>query len=280
VFKSINPKDQPMVENYRLMISSISPRPIAFVGSQCKKKIDNLAPYSFFNGFGASPPIIGFSPALSGRTGKPKDTLINIKETGEFTISTVSRKMSYQMTLSSCEYDKSIDEFKKSGFTKHKSELIKPYGVCESPVIFECKLLDIIKLGEGPGSGNLILGEIILFHVNKKYLSGDNFDYSELNLIGRMGGNKYVDTNDSSFIISKPKKNGIGYDAIPDIIKKSNKFSGNELGKLASIEKIPAASKKSESLSISELFDACKTEICNNDLTRAWEIIHMILENE
>lgn len=280
MFKSINPKDQTMVENYRIMISSISPRPIAFVGSQCKKKIDNLAPYSFFNGFGASPPIIGFSPALSGRTGKPKDTLINIRETSEFTVSMVSREMSYQMTLSSCEYDKNIDEFRKAGFTKHKSKFIKPSGVCESPVIFECKLLDIIKLGDGPGSGNLILGEVILFHMKDKFLKGKKLDDSKLNLIGRMGGNKYADTSQSSFTISKPKMNGIGYDAIPDIIKNSKKFSGNELGKLASIDKIPPANKDFKSMPLSKLFEICKLKIHKNELIRAWEIIHMILEHE
>lgn len=280
MFKVINPNDQTMVENYRIMISSIAPRPIAFVGTQNKKKIDNLAPYSFFNGFGANPPIIGFSPALSGRTGKPKDTLVNISETSEFTVSMVSRKMSYQMTLSSCEYDQDVDEFVKSGFTKYKSQFIKPYGVTESPIIFECKLIDIIKLGDRPGSGNLILGEIILFHLKETHLSGDNLDQSSLNLIGRMGGDKYSDTSLSSFSISKPKKIGIGYDAIPDAIKKSNKFSGNELGKLASIDKIPSFNQKLVSMPENELYEICKSEIRKNNIARAWQIIHLILKHE
>ena len=110
-----------MVENYRLMIASISPRPIAFVGTQDMKGNDNLAPFSFFNGFGANPAIIGFSPSLSGRTGEPKDTLVNIRQRDEFTISVVSFKMAEQMSLSSCDYPHGVDEFEKTGFAKHTS---------------------------------------------------------------------------------------------------------------------------------------------------------------
>ena len=87
--KKINPKKLSVKETYHLMISAIAPRPIAFVGSKDNNGDDNLAPFSFFNGFGANPPIVGFSPALSGRTGNPKDTLLNIKEVPEFSISIV-----------------------------------------------------------------------------------------------------------------------------------------------------------------------------------------------
>ena len=143
-FKTIKASDQSMVENYRLMIASISPRPIAFVGTQDMKGNDNLAPFSFFNGFGANPPIIGFSPALSGRTGLPKDTLINIEQTKEFTVSVVTSEIIEQTSLASCEFDSNVDEFIKAGFTKYDSKLVKVPGVEESPFIMECKLHSII----------------------------------------------------------------------------------------------------------------------------------------
>ena len=120
-FKIIKASDQSMVENYRLMIASISPRPIAFVGTQDMKGNDNLAPFSFFNGFGADPPVIGFSPSLSGRTGKPKDTLLNIKEVPEFSISIVDYNIVEQTSLASSEYSRDIDEFTKSGLEKFLS---------------------------------------------------------------------------------------------------------------------------------------------------------------
>ena len=165
--KTFNPKKLDIKTNYHLMISGIVPRPIAFVSSISKKGEINLAPYSFFNGFGANPPIVGFSPALSGRTGLPKDTLLNIKETKEFTISIANSKMVGQVSLSSCEYSRDIDEFDKTGLSKEESIVVKPPFIKESSFSMECKLYDIIDLGNKPASGNLILGEIVMFHVSE-----------------------------------------------------------------------------------------------------------------
>ena len=141
------------------MISGIVPRPIAFVSSISEAGNLNLAPYSFFTGFAANPPIVGFSPALSGRTGLPKDTLLNIKETEEFTISIVNSDMVGQVSLASCEYDRDTDEFYKTGLEKENSLIVKPPFVKQSPFVMECKLYDIVHLGNKPASGNLILGE-------------------------------------------------------------------------------------------------------------------------
>ena len=175
--KQFNTKDISIRDVYHLIISSVVPRPIAFVGSMDKNKNHNLAPFSFFNAFGANPPIIGFSPTLSGRTGLPKDTLLNIKETQEFTVSVVTKDIIEQVSLSSCEYDKNIDEFEKSGLKKYNSSLIKPPGVAESPIIMECKLYKIIKLGGKPASGNLILGEICMFHIKDNLLTSDGIRF-------------------------------------------------------------------------------------------------------
>mgnify|MGYP000208582324 CR=1 FL=1 len=173
-FKKFATKDLDIKSVYHLLISGISPRPIALVGSMDNKGSSNLAPFSFFNAFGANPPIVGFSPALSGRTGLPKDTLLNIKETKEFTISIVNSYMVEQISLSSCEFDRNTDEFIKSGLTKIESKKIKPYGVLESHFIMECKLYDIVYLGNKPASGNLILGEIVMFHISDKILNDAN----------------------------------------------------------------------------------------------------------
>ena len=123
-FKEYNPKNNDIRTIYHLMISGIAPRPIALVGSYDKNNNYNLAPFSFFNGFGANPPIIGFSPALSGRTGLPKDTLLNIEQTKEFTISVVTSNMVEQTSLASSEYDSNVDEFIKAGFTKYDSSRV------------------------------------------------------------------------------------------------------------------------------------------------------------
>ena len=125
MYKSLKTKDLNLKESYNLMISGISPRPIAFVSTQDKDGSVNLAPFSYFNAFGSNPPIIGFSPANSGRTGKRKDTLLNVIETKEFSVSIVDYEMVEQVSLSSCEYEPNIDEFIKSGFKKKKSDLKK-----------------------------------------------------------------------------------------------------------------------------------------------------------
>ena len=136
--KTFNPAELDIKTNYHLMISGIGPRPIAFVSSISQKGDLNLAPFSFFNGFGANPPIVGFSPALSGKTGLPKDTLLNIQETKEFTISMVNSNMVGQGSLASCEYDREFDEFKKTGLGQESSLIVQPPFVKESPSLSIC----------------------------------------------------------------------------------------------------------------------------------------------
>tara|TARA_B100000029_G_C17495827_1_gene930812 strand:- start:653 stop:1453 length:801 start_codon:yes stop_codon:yes gene_type:complete len=266
------------------MISGIVPRPIAFVSSISKKGDVNLAPYSFFNGFGANPPIVGFSPALSGRTGLPKDTLLNIKETKEFTISIVNSKIVGQVSLASCEYDRNIDEFKKTGLKKEKSLVVDPPFVKESPFIMECKLHDIVYLGNKPASGNLILGEIVMFHISEKILNDkDRIDPILLDAVSRMGGSWYSKSKEGLFELKKPRWNGIGFDSIPKIILNSKKITANELSILASVEKKPDILQdlydSYSHSSLSELEDLCKKFVSNNELDKAWTIMSIIEEN-
>ena len=280
IFEEFSAQELDVKSIYHLLISGISPRPIALVGTLDSKGNSNLAPFSFFNAFGANPPIVGFSPALSGRTGLPKDTLLNIQETKEFTISIVNSSMVEQISLSSCEFDKGVDEFKKAGLTKLPSKKIKSFGVQESNFIMECKLRNIIKLGEKPASGNLILGEVLQFSISKSVLTDTNqIDPHKLDPIARNGGSWYTEAKKGLFEVKKPRNIGVGFDAIPDKIKKSQYFSGNELAKLASIESIP---KKIDTFLADDnnLYEICKNKLVQNKIEEAWQIVFLILEND
>ena len=271
-FKKFITKELDIKSAYHLLISGVTPRPIALVGSVDKNGYSNLAPFSFFNAFGANPPIIGFSPALSGKTAKPKDTLLNIKDTKVFTVSIVNSDILEQVSLSSCEFKRNIDEFSKSGLTKYQSKNIEPYGVNESNFIMECKLHSIIELGGKPGSGNLILGEVLIFHVNKSILNKTNqIDPYKLDSIARSGGNWYTKSNKGLFELKKPKNIGIGFDKLPDYILKSQ-LTGNELARLASIDKIPKFNGKNlKHKSKKETLKLISSFLQNNDTSNAWQ---------
>ena len=276
-FKQIIIDELDIKSIYHLLISGISPRPIALVGSIDKNGISNLAPFSFFNAFGANPPILGFSPALSGKTGLPKDTLLNIKETKEFTVSIVNSNIVEQISLSSCEFEKNIDEFDKTGLTKLKSKFINSFGVSESNFIMECKLHNIIELGNKPASGNLILGEVIMFHINESIIDNNIIDPFKLDAIARNGGSWYTKSNKGLFEVKKPKNIGIGFDSIPDVVLKSD-LTGNQLAKLASVDKKPTylQNKKYEKLNKNQFISAIKFNIEQDKIVDAWQIIlHM-----
>jgi len=274
-YKKIDPSNSSIKEIYHLLISGISPRPIALVSSLDKEGISNLAPFSFFNAFGANPPILGFSPALSGRTGLPKDTLLNIKDTKEFTVSIVNSNIVEQVSLASCEYKKNIDEFKKTGLTKFDSDKISPPGVKESYFIMECKLIDIVELGNKPASGNLILGEVVMFHISENIINKDNMvDPFKLDTIARNGYSWYTENKKGLFELKKPKNIGIGFDQLPDFILNSN-LTGNELSKLASIEKIPEYNSHSNfnNKDYDELILLLRFNLKNNHIEDAWNIV-------
>tara|TARA_X000001036_G_scaffold134659_1_gene127390 strand:- start:2066 stop:2914 length:849 start_codon:yes stop_codon:yes gene_type:complete len=273
--KKIDLKDLELKEIYNLMISGVSPRPIAFVGTQDELGNDNLAPFSYFNAFGSNPPIVGFSPANSGRTGKQKDTLLNIRSTREFSVSMINYDMVEQVSLSSCEFESDIDEFVKSGLTKKESSIIKPYSVNESYFIMECKLHSIIELGGKPGSGNLILGEIVSFHVSIDIFDLDNrIDPVKLDPISRLGYNYYSRSRDGFFQIHKPKHNGIGFDGLPELLRTSKEFSGNELAKLAGVSNLPSIDTNFDyldNLTFDDLVLKVKESLLNMDLDISWQ---------
>jgi len=190
---------------YHLLIGIIAPRPIAWVGTVSPRGIPNLAPFSYFTGAGVLPPMVCFVP-INRRDGSPKDTILNLRSTPEFTISVVPEKLAEQMSATSAELDYEQNEFAASGITASPSVKIKPPGVADSPVIMECALHQIVELGGGPLSGNLVVGRILLIHVNQSCIGDDGqIDEVKLDLIGRMGGNAYSRTSDR-FEIVRPQK--------------------------------------------------------------------------
>ena len=227
---------------YQYLSSAITPRPIAFVSSIDSQGNKNLSPFSFFNVFSINPPVLVFSPVRRARNNTSKHTLDNIKQVKECVICLVTEKMAQQVSLSSCDFDAKTNEFVKAGFTEVKSEVITPVRVKESPINFECKVNDIISLGEKGGAGNLIICEILKMHINENVLNSQSeIDPFKLNIISRLGSNWYAKTTHTSlYEIAKPiSKIGMGIDKLPKNIKNSDILTGNELAILASAENIP-----------------------------------------
>ena len=235
-----NPKDMSVMEIQGFLTSGIGPRPIALVSTISEDGVPNLAPFSFFNAFGANPPTLVFSPARRGRDGTLKDTYYNAKATGECVVSIVSYDMVEQVSLSSTEYSSDVNEFDKSGFTMVESTCVKPAGIKESPFWMECKVNDIVSLGENNGSGNLVIAEIVMFHVNPNVLKDGKLDPDALDAVGRFGQNNYVRASgDSIFVVDKPTTKGIGMDALPQAFTESHIYSANNLARFANVLQLP-----------------------------------------
>ena len=239
---SLDPKELTVQRLHQLLLGAIGPRPIAFASTLDADGNANLAPFSFFNVFSANPPILVFSPARSGRTGQSKDTFNNAKAVPEVVINVVNYNMVHQMSLTSSPYAPGIDEFIKAGFTPLASEKVAPFRVAQAPVQFECKVNQIIELGQEGGAGNLIICEVVQLHIQEELLNENGLiDQHKIDLVARMGGDWYCRANTTSmFEIKKPITTcGIGYDALPQDIKSSQVLSANDLGQLAGIEELP-----------------------------------------
>ena len=256
---SIDPKNLTVQKLHQYLLGAIGPRPIAFASTVDAEGNPNLAPFSFFNVFSANPPILIFSPARSGRTKTTKDTYNNVKIVPEVVINVVNYDIVHQMSLASSPYAPGVNEFEKAGFTALKSDNVKPFRVAESPVQFECKVNEVIELGIEGGAGNLIICEVLKIHIHDEVLDSNGMiDQQKIDLVARMGGDWYSRANaESMFEITKPISTcGIGFDALPVDIKSSKVLSGNNLGHLAGIEKIPDETNVNEYklLELSDLF--------------------------
>ena len=226
---------------HQYLLGSVSPRPIAFVSTIDENGKHNLAPYSFFNAFSSNPPIVVFSSNRRVVDNTTKDTLHNIMQTKECVISAVSYDIMRQMALSSVQIPSEESEFDLTGLTPVPSETVSVPGVAESPVNMECKVKDIITLGEHGGAGHLIICEVQIMHIEEKVIVENRIDPNKIDLVGRMGRSFYVRASGDAVIsmyqsvVSEP----IGYAALPSIARKSSILTGNDLGELAALTSMP-----------------------------------------
>lgn len=281
---SIDPANISTAKLHSYLLSAVAPRPIAFASTIDTKGNPNLSPFSFFNVFSANPPIMIFSPARRVRDNTTKHTLENVIQIKEVVINVVNHAIVQQMSLASTEYGKGINEFEKAGFTMLKSDIVKPFRVAESPIQFECKINEIIALGDKGGAGNLIICEVLKMHISDEVLTEDgSVDQHKLDLVARAGGSYYSRANKGFFEIPKPLTTlGIGFDTIPEVIKKSNTLSGNNLGMLANVDALPNEQDVDNFLKDNRQFIGLKTEekhkfakqfLAKNDVESAWKVL-------
>ncbi len=241
--KTIQPKDLSTPELQALLQGAVAPRPIAFVSSINGAGEVNLSPFSFFNLFSANPPILVFSPSRRVRDKSTKHTLDNVLEVPEVVIHVVGHSLVEQMSLASTEYGKGVNEFVKAGLTEISSNLVAPPRVKEAPLAFECRVNQVISLGEEGGAGNLVICEVLQIHLDERILDASGaIAPLKLDPVARLGGNWYAKiTAESLFQIPKPLTTlGIGVDQIPEEIRFSPVLTGNNLGRLGNVEQLPS----------------------------------------
>ena len=245
---SFEPKDCTIQQLQALLSSTVAPRPIAFASTIDSDGNPNLSPFSFFNIFSTNPPILIFSPARRVRDNTTKHTLHNVQEVKEVVINVVHYEMIQQMSLSSTEYAKDVNEFKKSGLTMLASDLVRPFRVAESPIQMECKVNEIKPLGTENGAGNLVICEVLKIHVSETVMNIDGtINQEKLDLVARGGGSYYIRAKEGFLEIPKPLKTlGIGVDTLPKEVQQSTILTGNDLGILGNVEALPNAEELEE----------------------------------
>ena len=282
--KTIIPNEIGIKAISNFLTSAIVPRPVAFVSTVNQNGQPNLSPFSFFNAFSSDPPILIFSAAKSALTGKQKDTYHNVKANAECVIHIANCAMVEQLSVTSGAYPEDVNEFIKGGFTEEKSTMVKPPRIKNAPIAFECKVNQVIELGDKGGAGNLVICEIVMIHVDKNLLDENgNVIAEKLDPIARLGYNNYVRfTKEDIFETPKPLKAfGVGVDAIPQWIKDENVLDGNELGKLASIAEIPDKEEIQQDSELVELIADYKDQSINeikrllsdNKIKEAWLVL-------
>jgi flavin reductase (DIM6/NTAB) family NADH-FMN oxidoreductase RutF len=271
---TIDPKETPVPKMHSYLLGAVAPRPIAFSSTIDKNGNVNLSPFSFFNVFSANPPILIFSPARRGRDNTTKHSYENVLEVPEACISIVSYDMVQQMSLASTEYAKGVNEFVKAGFTPVPSERIKPPRVGESKISMECKVNEVVKLGEGGGAGNLVICEMLLMHIEEAALDAEGkIDPHKLDAVARMGGDWYCRASGNNlFRLPQPAtKIGIGIDQLPKAIRESAVFTGSDLAMLAGVEQLnPAYQEFKNDL---ESHRQAKKIIAEGKIEDAWRLL-------
>ncbi|QMU62935.1 MAG: flavin reductase family protein [Flavobacteriaceae bacterium] len=281
---SIDSKEIATGKLHSYLLDAVAPRPIALASTISENESPNLSPFSFFNVFSSNPPLLVFSPARRVRDNTTKHTLENAEKTKEVVVNVVTYDMVQQVSLSSTEYAKGVNEFIKAGFTMLPSDLIKPFRVAESPVQFECKVNDIIYTGTEGGAGNLIVCEILKIHISETVLDENNtIDQYKIDLVGRAGGNFYTRAKDGFFEIPKPVATlGVGVDMIPETIRNSSVLTGNNLGVLGNVPSIPTqvdvdnfTKEHPEFIGLEELkkHTFAQAYLNKNDVESAWKVL-------
>ena len=280
--KTFNSNELALKEKHQLLLASIAPRPIGFTASKSCDGHVNLAPFSYHNAFSSNPPIVGISPAFNGKTGEPKNTLTNILDTKEFTLSIVTHDMVEQMNICAANYESTIDEFNKSGLTKYNGNHVSVPGVAESPLILECKLLQHVQLSDKPAGGNLLLGEIICFHAHEDiYDDIGNIDPIKVDQVSRLGKNWYSRANQGLFDLPAPRFLPIGVDSLPLEVTNCSYFSGKLLARLAYVESIPKIDEsfylkeKFINMNKDDLLKNCANLLENEKVQDAWQLLHL-----
>lgn len=251
IMRTFTPEELTPRQRHHYILGSVNPRPICFASTLDKDGKPNLAPYSFFNVFSSTPPILIFS-VNTRRDGSNKDTLNNVKETGEVVINLVNYPMARQMAICGVEYDTGINEFEKGGFTPVPSEKVKPFRVKESPVQFECKVIEVKALSNQPGAANLIIAQALLIHAQEDIFTEDDIiDPQKIDMVGRLGNFNYTRAHgESLFAIQQPPAEiAIGFDNLPTDLRESTVLTGHHLALLAGVTSIPSSEELQEYLS-------------------------------
>jgi len=281
---SIDPKKISTPKLHGYLLGAIAPRPIAFASTIDADGNPNLSPFSFFNVFSANPPVMIFSPARRVHGNTTKHTLENALTIKEVVINVVTYDMVHQMSLSSSEYPKGVNEFEKAGFTMLKSDSIRPFRVAESPVQFECKVTEVIHLGKDGGAGNLIVCEVVKLHVDETVLDENGaIDQHKIDLVARAGGNFYSRAKEGFFEIPKPISTlGIGVDALSESIRNSKMLTGNDLGMLGNVQALPTQENVDNfakdnpqfiGLESTKKHTFAKAFLNTNDVESAWKVL-------
>lgn len=276
--RTILPGDLSPIETNALLCGGVAPRPIALASTVSAAGVRNLSPFSFFNAFGSNPPTVAFAPNRRGRDGTVKHTYLNAVATGEFVIAAVSHAMLHQMNLASAEWPDGVDEFPRCGLAPVPATIVKPALVEESPFQMECRLQQVVELGRGPGSGLMLIGEVLAFHVREDCFVEGVLLPDALDLVGRNGGAFYTRASGAAvFEVPKPASRPIGYDALPAALKASRILTGNDLGQLANSPALPdfmaPARQPGDPASPGELDLAIQRALARHDLPEAWRLV-------
>ncbi len=255
-FHSFTPADLAPAQWQQLLGGAVAPRPIAFASTIDAAGRVNLSPFSFFNVFSYTPPILVFSPVNRMRDGSPKHTLLNVQAVPEVVVNICDYALVQQLSLASAEYPAGANEFTKAGLTEQPSEQVRPPRVAEAPAAFECVVEQIVELTQGPGAGNLVVCRVVRAHFRHDVLlpNASGIDPFKLDAVARLGGDWYCRAGGASlFEVVRPNRRlGMGFDQLPAHLRTSNILTGNDLGQLANVEH--------EALPTPEQIEAFRTE--------------------